>query len=73
VLEWLWYLNSHPEVVYKSMHGDKDSFRLAFALAGKAANYTQVRASAVSCRRQSKEGGGRCSRETVEGGVKGTS
>lgn len=43
VLEWLWYLNSHPEVVYKSMHGDKDSFRLAFTLAGKAVNYTQVR------------------------------
>ncbi len=23
VLQWLWLLNSHTEVVYKAMHGDK--------------------------------------------------
>jgi hypothetical protein len=43
VLEWLWFLNSHPETVYKLMYGDKDTFRLAFHLAGKAGAYQQAR------------------------------
>lgn len=43
VLEWLWFLNSHPEVMYKVMHGDKDTFRLAFHLAGKASDFWQAR------------------------------
>ena len=42
MLEWLWFLNAHPETVYKLMYGDKDTFRLAFHLAGKAAAYQQV-------------------------------
>ncbi|KAG2484565.1 hypothetical protein HYH03_016611 [Edaphochlamys debaryana] len=42
VLEWLWYLNSHSAFVYKKMHGDKDSFKLAFYLAGMLQNFTQV-------------------------------
>ena len=42
VLEWLWFLNAHPETVYKLMYGDKDTFRLAFHLAGKAAAYQQA-------------------------------
>ena len=42
VLEWLWLVNSHPDVTYRSMYGDKDTFRLAFHLAGKAAAYWQV-------------------------------
>ena len=46
VLEWLWLLNSHPETVYKLMYGDKDTFRLAFHLAGKAGAYQQARAHA---------------------------
>ena len=43
VLEWLWFLNSHPETIYKLMYGDKDTFRLAFSLAGKEAAYQQAR------------------------------
>ena len=41
-LEWLWFVNSHSEVIYKLMYGDKDTFRLAFALAGKSDYYEQV-------------------------------
>lgn len=43
MLEWLWYLNSHQNIVYQNMLGDKDTYRLAFNLAGKGVNYTQVR------------------------------
>lgn len=42
VLEWLWFLNSHPGVTYKNMYGDKDTFRLAFSLAGKASAFWQA-------------------------------
>ena len=42
-LEWLWFVNSHSEVIYKLMYGDKDTFRLAFALAGKSNFFEQVR------------------------------
>ena len=41
-LEWLWFVNSHSEVIYKLMYGDKDTFRLAFALAGKSGYFEQV-------------------------------
>ncbi|CAK0786177.1 hypothetical protein CVIRNUC_009390 [Coccomyxa viridis] len=41
-LEWLWFVNSHAEVVYRLMYGDKDTFRLAFALAGKSDYFEQV-------------------------------
>jgi hypothetical protein len=36
VLEWLFWLNSHSNVTYQHMHGDKDTYRLAFSLAGEA-------------------------------------
>ncbi len=36
------YLNAHHEVVYKLVHGDKDTFRVAFHLAGKMQDYYQV-------------------------------
>jgi hypothetical protein len=37
VLEWAWLLNGpNRETVYKAMHGDKDTWRLAFDLAGKS-------------------------------------
>eukprot|EP00882_Tetradesmus_deserticola_P029699 GHRQ01033290.1.p1 GENE.GHRQ01033290.1~~GHRQ01033290.1.p1 ORF type:complete len:153 (+),score=29.45 GHRQ01033290.1:489-947(+) len=36
VLEWLFWLNSHSDVTYQHMHGDKDTYRLAFSLAGVA-------------------------------------
>ena len=43
VLEWAWYLNSFgKDGVYKFMWGDKDSFMVAFALAGKAHMYQVV-------------------------------
>jgi hypothetical protein len=42
VLEWLWFLNSYPEVIYRTMYGDKDTFRLAFHLAGKADMFSQA-------------------------------
>ena len=42
VLEWLWFLNAHPGVTYKNMYGDKDTFRLAFNLAGKASAFWQA-------------------------------
>lgn len=43
VLEWAWYLNSFgKDGVYKFMWGDKDSFGVAFAMAGKAHMYQQV-------------------------------
>lgn len=41
-LEWLWFVNSHSEVIYKLMYGDKDTFRLAFTLAGKSGYFEQV-------------------------------
>lgn len=43
VLEWVWFLNSYPEVMYRTMYGDKDTFRIAFHLAGKAEMFSQVR------------------------------
>jgi hypothetical protein len=43
VLEYLWLLNSHHEWVYKHMHGDKDTFLLAFAMAGRLGDFKQVR------------------------------
>ena len=42
MLEWLWFLNSHPRPVKKWMWGDKDTYRLAFALADKADDYWLV-------------------------------
>lgn len=42
VLEWLWFLNSHRKPVSDWMWGDKDTYRLAFALAGKADAFQQV-------------------------------
>ncbi|KAL3146379.1 hypothetical protein ABBQ32_003064 [Trebouxia sp. C0010 RCD-2024] len=45
VLEFIWMLNSHPEVTYNWMHGDKDTYRLAFHLANKSAHFAQVTAA----------------------------
>jgi hypothetical protein len=42
VLEWLFWLNSHSNVTYQHMHGDKDTYRLAFSLARKLAQHRQV-------------------------------
>lgn len=45
VLEYVLALNEHSGVTYNYMYGDKDTFRLAFALAGKLQEYWQVRHS----------------------------
>ncbi|KXZ49784.1 hypothetical protein GPECTOR_19g235 [Gonium pectorale] len=43
VLEYLWWINSFGDRLYHShLHGDKDTFALAFAAAGKAHCYSQV-------------------------------
>lgn len=42
VLEWLWLLNAHKGLVHQCLVGDKDTYRLAFQLAGKGRDYQQV-------------------------------
>ncbi|KAI8468862.1 MAG: mannosyltransferase putative-domain-containing protein [Monoraphidium minutum] len=42
VIEWIWFLNSHKDVIYKLMNGDKDTYRLAFLLAGKSRDFYSV-------------------------------
>ncbi len=42
VLEYLCFINSYSDRIYKTMWGDKDTFPLAFGLAGKAHLYSQV-------------------------------
>ena len=42
VLEYLRVLTQHSDVTYSFMFGDKDSYRLAFAVAGKLSSYYQV-------------------------------
>ena len=43
MIEFIWLLNSHPEVTFSWMHGDKDTYRLAFHLANKSSEFAQVR------------------------------
>ncbi|GAB4823069.1 hypothetical protein N2152v2_010115 [Parachlorella kessleri] len=42
VLEWLLFLNTHDTIVYKLNYADKDTLRLAFALAGNSSSYQQA-------------------------------
>lgn len=42
VLEWLMFLNMHDIYVYSHALGDKDTFRMAFLLAGYKNNYWQT-------------------------------
>lgn len=42
VLEYLWWINSHSIYMFKLMYGDKDTFPLAFAVAGKAYDFIQM-------------------------------
>jgi hypothetical protein len=42
VIEYLCFINSYSDRIYKTMWGDKDTFPLAFGLAGKAHLYSQV-------------------------------
>lgn len=43
VLQWLWFLTANSGFFYPRMHGDKDTYRLAFALAEKTSEYFQVK------------------------------
>lgn len=40
-LEYVFLINSYSDVMYKIIHGDKDTFALGFALANKAHEFTQ--------------------------------
>lgn len=42
VLELMWMLNSHHDVLYGLMYGDKDTFKIAYFLANKSQEYNQV-------------------------------
>lgn len=42
VLEWLLFLNTHDEFTYRYAHGDKDTYRAAFYMAGKEDQYVLV-------------------------------
>lgn len=48
VIEFVWLLNSHPEVTFTWMHGDKDTYRLAFHLANKGSQFAQVNTCCVT-------------------------
>ena len=51
MIELLWFLNSWGiELVYDLSYGDKDTFSLAFSLAGKPEQYYQVRSCAAAVR-----------------------
>ena len=42
IIEWALFLNLHNEITYRHMLGDKDSYELAFALAGKLEHFSKV-------------------------------
>jgi hypothetical protein len=43
VLEWTWFLNSFSDGhIYDFVYGDKDTYGVAFALAGKAHMYQHM-------------------------------
>ena len=42
VLEWIMFLNLHADMLYSIIWGDKDTYRLAFHLAGKSSSFSQV-------------------------------
>ena len=51
VIELLWFLNSWgSELVYGLSYGDKDTFSLAFSLAGKPEQYYQAGSRGVALR-----------------------
>jgi hypothetical protein len=43
VLQWVWFLNTHHDLIWKCVWGDKDTYRMAFQLAAKAEQYQQLR------------------------------
>jgi hypothetical protein len=51
VVEWALWINSFGDSVYRALWGDKDTYALAFAVAGKAHEFKQmqVRSFAGAC------------------------
>ena len=43
VLQWVWFLNTHSDLIWKCVWGDKDTYRMAFQLAAKPQQYHQLR------------------------------
>lgn len=42
VMEWIVFLNLHADVLFNIIWGDKDTYRLAFHLAGRSRNFAQA-------------------------------
>lgn len=42
VLEYIVLINSHSDIMYQHMYGDKDSYEMAFMMAGKQKLFSQV-------------------------------
>lgn len=47
VAEWALWINSFGDSIYKAVWGDKDTFQLAFAVAGKAHEFNQLQVTVV--------------------------
>lgn len=47
VAEWALWINSFGDVLYKALWGDKDTYSMAFAVAGKAHLFNQLQAGAA--------------------------
>ena len=42
VVEYVLLINSHSDIMYKHTYGDKDTFQMAFMMAGKSDSFFQV-------------------------------
>lgn len=60
VAEWALWINSFGDSVYRALWGDKDTYALAFAVAGKAHAFNQLQV-----RRTAGRGGIACSVECM--------
>lgn len=47
VAEWALWINSFSDSVYRAVWGDKDTYALAFAVAGKAHVFNQIQVGAA--------------------------
>lgn len=49
VAEWALWINSFGDSVYRGLWGDKDTYALAFGVAGKAQEFNQVQVGGRVC------------------------
>ena len=50
VAEWALWINSFSDTIYRTLWGDKDTYALAFAVAGKAHEFNQLQVCvSISC------------------------